>query len=37
MNCEMYSDDNKPTESELSEMKEKLLTEIDKLLDINKK
>ena len=33
----MYSDDNKPTETELSEMKEILLTEIDKLLDIYKK
>lgn len=30
----MYSDDNIPTESELSAMKEKLLLEIDKLLDI---
>lgn len=33
----MYSDENKPTETELSEMKEILLTEIDKLLDIYKK
>ena len=33
----MYSDDNRPTESELSAMKEKLLLEIDKLLDIQSK
>ena len=33
----MYSDENKPTESELSEMKEKLLTEIERLLDIQRK
>jgi hypothetical protein len=33
----MYSDDNRPTESELSAMKEKLLPEIDKLLDIQSK
>ncbi len=28
----MYSDDNRPSESELNEMKNKLLTELDKLL-----
>ncbi|MDE6261505.1 MAG: HIT family protein [Oscillospiraceae bacterium] len=28
----MYSDDNRPTEHELSEMKQKLLSELDKLL-----
>ena len=33
----MYSDDNRPTEAELSEMKEKLLLEIDRLLDIQSK
>ena len=33
----MYCDENKPTEFELSEMKEKLLTEIERLLDIQRK
>ena len=33
----MYCDENKPTESELSEMIEKLLTEIERLLDIQRK
>lgn len=28
----MYSDDNRPTESELNEMKQKLLTELEKLI-----
>lgn len=33
----MYCDENKPTEFELSEMKEKLMTEIERLLDIQRK
>lgn len=31
-NEKMYSDDNRPTEEELEQMKSKLLIELDKLL-----